>query len=50
MFGPVPSLMVQMLASLALSVYLTASVCAFYLGQTEPENAGAEEETEELNG
>lgn len=50
LFGPVPSLMVQMLASLALSVYLTASVCAFYLGQTEPESAGAEEETEELNG
>ncbi len=48
-FGTVPALMVQMLASLAISVYLTASVCAFYLdcrGERAPEKSGEEEETE----
>ena len=56
MMGPVPGLMVQMLASLALTVYLNTSVCAFYLGCRKTEAAAAEdaepaeEETEEESG
>ena len=44
MFGAVPSLMVQMLASLAITAYLTCSVCAFYRGYTELSRENPEEE------
>ena len=51
MFGPVPALMVQMLASLAISVYVTASVSSFYqdcLPREKPEQEIiTESETEE---
>ena len=45
LFGIVPSLMVQMLASLALSLYMTGSISAFYLecrGETSPEKIMSE--------
>ena len=48
-FGPVPGLMVQMLASLAISVYLSASVCAFYLdcvGEPIPERTEDNNDTD----
>ena len=32
LFGSIPALMVEMLVSLAITVYLTASLCAFYRG------------------
>ena len=59
MFGSVVSLMVEMLAALAITVYLKTSVSAFYLGcramegkEQRPLEAESEEETEiqdELN-
>ena len=45
-FGSIPGLMTEMLASLALTVYLRASVTSFYLScrPAEPEEPDAEEE------
>ena len=48
--GSIPSLMFQLLASLAISVYLSGSVCAFYLGCRREETPGAGETEEEGDG
>ena len=48
--GSIPSLMVQMLASLAIHVYLSASVCAFYLGCTAPSANPGEQVIQEEGG
>lgn len=50
MMGPIIGLMVDMLAGLAITVYLNTSVCAFYLGCRAAEKiaaAGQEKEKEE---
>lgn len=47
LFGGVPALMVQMLGSLAITVYLNASVCAFYLGCLPGEVLNKSEESSE---
>lgn len=46
MFGPIPALMVQILGSLAITVYLNAAVCAFYLGNAAGEQEEINEESE----
>ena len=46
MFGSIPSLMVQMLASLAITVYLNASLSAYYLGHQAQKEPGEEAEPE----
>ena len=53
MLTGVLSFLVQMLAGLALNVYMACSVCAFYLrleeAEQKHENPDAEPEPEELN-
>ena len=53
LFAGVLSLAVQMLAGLAISVYMSASIIAFYLrlktADEKHENPNAEPEPEELN-
>ena len=58
LFGSVASLTVQLLASLALNIYVQMSVCAFYkealrlhssAGAEEPENGAGPEENNDLN-
>ena len=44
LLGSIPSLMFQILASLAITVYLTGSVCAFYLGCRAEETPEQEED------
>ena len=53
LFGSIPGLMVEMLCSLAISVYMHASVSAFYLTCVKAEEGGRTEATgeeEENNG
>ena len=47
MMGPVIGLMADMLAGLAITVYLNTSVCAFYLGCRAAETLGAAGQKEE---
>ena len=45
-FGTIPSLMVQMLGSLAITVYLNTAVTAYYLG-CQPRADGETEDPEQ---
>ena len=47
LFGSIPGLMVEMLCSLAISVYMHASVSAFYLSCRKMEEGRKTEETGE---